>query len=211
MYCTFFHSPVCDGLCHWSGRRGELVVRTLGLQLCSEEIAYGQGGLSFKRVLESPDRYLREMGHPHLLVIDLGSNDLTCVYSTVAEVADEALRFLALLDNDVHPKMFVLLSVIQRTSVSDRGGMTVSTFNHRVKAFNSRIAAWVRQFSQCADVCAISPKFSALHQWWWVSHDRHITPLTHGTLRLPNDDDDDDDFLMVFLICKINFFLPTKK
>ena len=110
-------------------------------------IAYGQGGLSFKRVLESPDQYLKEMGHPDLLVIDLGSNDLTCVYSTVAEVADDALRFLALLDDDVRPNMIVLLSVIQRTSVSDRGGMTMSpsTFNRRTKAFNSRVAACVRQ------------------------------------------------------------------
>ena len=143
----FGHSFV-KSLCHWSGHRGELVVRTLGLQACAEVIAYGQGGLSFKRVLESPDRYLREIGHPDLLVIDLGSNDLTCVYTTVAEVADDALWFLALVDNDVHPKMIVILSVIQRTSVSNRGGMTVSTFNHRVKALNYRIAAYVRQIAE---------------------------------------------------------------
>ena len=144
----FGHSFV-KHLCHWSGRRGELVVRTLGLQSCAEVIAYGQGGLSFKRVLESPDRYLREIGHPDLLVIDLGSNDQTCGYTTVADVADDALRFLALVDNDVRPKMIVLLSVIQRTSVSDRGGMTksASTFNRRAKAFNSRIAACVRQIA----------------------------------------------------------------
>ena len=100
-------------------------------------------------LLESPGQYLKEMGHPDLLVIDLGSNDLTCVHSTVAEVADDALRFLALLDDDVHPKMIILLSVIQRTSVSDRGGMTMSTstFNCRAKAFNSRIAACVRQIA----------------------------------------------------------------
>ena len=66
--------------------------------------------------------------------------------------AEDALRFLALVDNDVRPKMIVLLSVIQRTSVSDRVGMTVSTstFNSRAKAFNSRIAACVRQI---ANVC----------------------------------------------------------
>ena len=28
-------------------------------------------------LLESPGQYLKEMGHPDLLVIDLGSNDLT--------------------------------------------------------------------------------------------------------------------------------------
>ena len=31
--------------------------------------------------------------------------------------------------------------------MGNRGGMTVSTFNHRVKAFNSRIAACVRQIA----------------------------------------------------------------
>ena len=114
--------------------RSELVVRSLGLQSCAEVIAYGQAGLSSKRVLDTPDRYLREIRHPDLLVIDLGSNDLTCVYTTVADVADEALRFLALVDNDVHPKMIVILSVIQRTSVANRGGMTVSIFNHIVRS-----------------------------------------------------------------------------
>ena len=33
-------------------------------------------------------------------------------------------------------------------------------------------------------------------------------PLTHGTLRLPNDD---DDFLMVFLICNFFYFFTNKK
>ena len=144
----FGHSFV-KRLCHLAGRRREQVVRTLGLQSCAKVIAYGQGGLSFKRVLESPDQYLKEMGHPDLLVIDLGTSDLTCGYSTVAEVADDALRFLALLDDDVRPNIIVLLSVIQRTSVNDRGGMTMSpsTFNRRAKAFNSRIAACVRHIA----------------------------------------------------------------
>ena len=103
------------------------------MQSCAEVIAYGQDSLSFKRVLESPDQYLKEIGRPDLLVIDLGSNDLTCVYSTVAEVADDALRFLALVDNDVRPKMIVLLSVIRRTSVSDRGGINMSTFTFNLR------------------------------------------------------------------------------
>ena len=103
--------------------------------------------LLLSRVLESPDQYLKEMGHPDLLVIDLVNNDLTCVCSTVAEVAGDALRFLEFIHNNVRPKMIVLLSVIRRTTVSDRGGMTMSTFNLRAKAFNSRIAACVRQIA----------------------------------------------------------------
>ena len=105
--------------------------------------------LRFSFEIVTPGQYLKEMCHPDLLVINLGSNGLTCVHSTVAEVADDALRLLALLDDDVHPKMIILLSVIQRTSVGDRGGMTMSTstFNRRAKAFNSRIAVCVRQIA----------------------------------------------------------------
>ena len=62
-------------------------------------------------------------------------------------MADHAIRFLALVDNEVHPNMIVFLSVIQRTSVCNQGGMTVSTYNHRVKSVNSRLAACVRQLA----------------------------------------------------------------
>ena len=73
----------------------------------------------FKRVLTSPDRYMNEIGrrHPDLLVIDLGSNDLACADHTVADVADHAMMFLALVDNEVHPKIIVIISVDQRTSL----------------------------------------------------------------------------------------------
>ena len=99
-------------------------------------------GLSFKRVLASPDRYLSDIGkrHTDLLVIDLGTNDLVCGDN----MADNAMRFIAL---EVHPKIIVILSVIQRTSMGTWGGMTLSTFNHRVNSFNSRLAACVRQLA----------------------------------------------------------------
>ena len=66
--CLFGHSFV-KRLCNWSGRRGELVVETLGLQDFSQVVAYGQGGLSFKCVLASLDRYMCEICrcHPVLL------------------------------------------------------------------------------------------------------------------------------------------------
>ena len=107
------------------------------------------GWLVIQRVLDGPDCYLTEIGrrHPDIRAIDLGTNDLTCADHTVADVADHAMRFLALVDNDVHPNMIVFLFVIQITSVGNRSGMTVSTFNHRLKTFNSRIAACVRQLT----------------------------------------------------------------
>ena len=87
-------------------------------------MAYGQGGMALKCVLVSPDRYMNEIGrrHPGLLVIDLGSNDLPCADHTVADVADHAMRFLALVEYEVHQKIIVIISVVQRTSVGNRVG-----------------------------------------------------------------------------------------
>ena len=69
-----------------------MLAQTLGLQSCFQVMGYSQGGLSFKRVLDRPDRYLSDIGrrHPDLLVIDLGTNDLACGDTTVADVADNA-------------------------------------------------------------------------------------------------------------------------
>ena len=74
--CLFGHSFV-KRLGHCSGRRGELFAPTLGLQSCCQVVAYGEGGLSFKRVLDTPDRYLSEIGrrHPDLLVGDFGCGE----------------------------------------------------------------------------------------------------------------------------------------
>ena len=146
--CLFGHSFV-KCLCNSSWRRGELVVETLGLKACSQVVEYGQGGLSFKRVLDSPDRYMNEICrcHPDLLVIDLGTNDLAGADCTVPDVVNLAMRFLALVDDEVHPKIIIILSVLLRTSVGNRGEMSLSTFNRKVKSFNSRIAACVRQLA----------------------------------------------------------------
>ena len=42
--------------------------------------------------------------HPDLLVVDLGTNDLAGTDCTVPDVVNRVLRFLALVDNEVHPK-----------------------------------------------------------------------------------------------------------
>ena len=113
------------------------------------QIPQCQGGLSFKRVLASLDRYMCEICrcHPDLLVVDLGTNDLAGTDCTVPDVVNRALRFLALVDNEVHPKMILILSVVQRTCMGNRCDMSLSQFNHRVKSYNSRLAVCVRQFS----------------------------------------------------------------
>ncbi len=76
------------------------------------------GGLSFKHVLASPDPYMNEIcrWHPDLLVIDLGTNDPAGADCTVPDVVNLAMRFLALVDDWVHPGIIIILSVLQRTS-----------------------------------------------------------------------------------------------
>ena len=78
-----------------------------------------------------------------LLIVDVGSNDLGPVYTPVAEVVDNALRFLGVLDcYNVSPKVVVFLSVVQRTSIGNYGGVS---YNHRVKSFNSRLSTSILQ------------------------------------------------------------------
>ena len=85
------------------------------------------GGLSFKHVLASPDPYMNEIcrWHPDLLVIDLGTNDPAGADCTVPDVVNLAMRFLALVDNEVHPKIIINLLVLRRTSMGNRGDMSV--------------------------------------------------------------------------------------
>ena len=65
---------------------------------------------------------------PDLLVVDVGSNDLGPVDTSVAEVVDNALRFLGVLDcYNVFPKVVVFLSVVQRTSIGNHGGVSLNT------------------------------------------------------------------------------------
>ena len=78
--------------------------------------------------------------------MDVGSNDLGAVDTSVADVVDNALSFLSLLNAyGIFPKTIHFLLVIQRTSVGKHGGVAMGTYNHRVKAFNARLAACVLQ------------------------------------------------------------------
>lgn len=119
----FGHSFVKRLSCR-SERRGESVSQTLGLEGECALSSFGQGGLTFGRVLLDPVRYAQHIlagGQPDLLIVDVGSNDLGAVDTSVAVVVDNALRFLGVLDaQGIFPKRILFLSVIQRTS---GGGM----------------------------------------------------------------------------------------
>ena len=141
-----------------------------------ELFSYGQGGLTYRIILLNPSGYMKHIlacgRRPDLLVVDVGSNDLGPVDTSVAEVVDNALRFLGVLDcHNVSPKVVVFLSVVQRTSIRNHGGVSLNTYNHRVKSFNYRLStsilqqANVRMFSQtrvnlpkyiCEDGCHLT-------------------------------------------------------
>ena len=60
-----------------------------------------QGGLTFCTILSNPGRYAQHIlagGQPDLLIVDVGSNDLGAVDTAVADVVDNALSFLSVLN-----------------------------------------------------------------------------------------------------------------
>ena len=131
-------------------RRGESVAQTLGLDGECALSSFGQDGLTFGKILSDPGRYAQHIlasGQPDLLIVDVGSNDLGTVDTSVADVIDNASSFLEVLNaNGVSPKRINFLSVIQRTSVVGKHGRVgLGTYNHRVKSFNARLAASILQ------------------------------------------------------------------
>lgn len=100
----------------------------------------GHPGLTYARAIGSFNHYTQRMKRVavDILLIDLGTNDLCDMLTTPGEVVKRATRFLNLLtENGISPKHVVFLSVIQRSVITRRGQVAVSTFNHRVRRFNS--------------------------------------------------------------------------
>ena len=144
----FGHSFVKRLAAH-AERRGEELGHELGVNQVCRLSSYGQSGLSFRRILENPgvhvDHVLTGDRHPDVLIVDVGSNDLTPMHASVATVVNDALEFLSILESyQVFPKVVVFLSVIQRKSMGHRGGVSLTTYNHRVKSFNARLASSLR-------------------------------------------------------------------
>ena len=99
----------------------------LGVDQVCQVSSYGQSGLSFRRILENPgvhiDHILTGDRQPDLLIVDVGSNDLTPIDTSVITVVNDALEFLSVLESyQVFPKVVVFMSVIQRISMGHRGG-----------------------------------------------------------------------------------------
>ena len=169
----FGHSFVRRLSCR-SERRGESVSQTLGLEGSCAMSSFGQGGLTFDKIVMDPGRYTQRIlvgGQPDLLIVDVGSNHLGAV-DTVAEVVDNTLRFLGMLDaHGISPQRILFMSVIQRTSRGRHGGVALRTYNHRVKAYNARLATCLTQYPHITVVSQTKIK----HQKFFCRDGCHLT------------------------------------
>ena len=138
----FGHSfPAC--LTRRCQRIGNSVMELLNLSEDTCDITVrGHSGLTFSRVLLNPERYLREIcrNTVHVLVLDLGTNDLCNMDGEADVVVDRAIRFLdLLLARPDGPRHVEFLSVIQRSKITRAGQVSVTTFNRRSRQYNARL------------------------------------------------------------------------
>ena len=128
------------------------MAQAAGVANVCEVHAHYSGGGTFARLLARPGPLLdklRAIPQLDILVVDLGTNDLCPEDAAVSSVVGEALELLELLRrHHLLPQQVVFLTVVLRTSRGCRRGVPATTFNHRAKAFNVRLAT-----SQIAGVC----------------------------------------------------------
>ena len=121
-------------------QRGQSVAQAAGVANVCEVHTHYSGGGTFARLLARPgpllDR-LRAIPQLDILVIDLGTNDLCPEDAAVSSVVGEALKLRC---HHQLPQQVVFLTVVLRTSRGCRRGVPATTFNHRAKAFNTRLA-----------------------------------------------------------------------
>ena len=117
----------------------------------------GHPGLTYDRMVASADHYLRKMKAVEkidLLCIDMGTNDLCSLDSTPKGVVDNTLRFLDMLGaRGITAQRIIFMSVIQRSVISRPNQVSVKTFNHRVRRFNSTLSRALK--SRTPGVCLV--------------------------------------------------------
>ena len=114
---------------------------------CSLDIQ-GHSGLTFAEVFANPSRYLPNLKEFEVIVIDLGTNDLCDVDVSPSLLVTRALHLVALFEQyDVKPRYIVFLALIQRTLISRQGQVTVSTFNNRIKKYNTQLKSRIASLS----------------------------------------------------------------
>lgn len=109
-------------------------------------IIEGYGDLSFERVLDDPDWYLRNLvGYPiDVLCVDLGTNGLCDIFSSPAQVVDQLADFIQTMsDRQIHPTVLVFLTQLIRTEPGSNlnlpGMVTLATYINKVSEYNDRL------------------------------------------------------------------------
>lgn len=129
----------------------------LGVTGSYNVVVDGHPGLTYGRIFRSPDHYFGKMAvcaKIDLLLVDMGTNDISARDSPPHVVVDNTLKFLDMLaERGIRPGCTVFLSVIQRSCLNRRNQVPVRTFNHRVRRFNSLLD---RAFGQRPGICLYS-------------------------------------------------------
>ena len=146
---------------------------------CSIQIE-GHSGLTVRKLLENPERYISNLRRYHsshpidVLSIDIGTNDLCDPACTVVMLLESIVQLIKLLlHQGVRPKFLIFMSIIQRTSITRQNQVSVNCFNHRAKKFNRSLKvvvnsySWISTFHQnkvnfpkyiCSDGCHLTPE-----------------------------------------------------
>lgn len=109
----------------------------------------GHPGLTYQRLFSNADHYLKEMMKKQIdiLILDMGTNDLCNPEVTPARLVQNNIQLLNLLETrGINPQCIVILSIIQRSKISRTGQVDLTTFNHRVRRFNSMISRDLKEF-----------------------------------------------------------------
>ena len=139
----------------------------------------GFSGLTFSRVLADPNRYLQCLTREPIrtLCIDLGTNDLCNERNRPSDVVQQAIDLLGVLHRmGVRPRRIIFFSVIQRSSINRPGQISIRTFNHRVRRYNSYLSRALR--SGYPNV--------GMYMQRRISHPRHLVDGCHLSERAMN-------------------------
>ena len=157
-----------------ASRRQQRVRDYVGLSDGCDLFVDGHPGLSYDRYFGNIERYCRQMSSRRIdiLCVDMGTNDLCVPDITPVVLVDKTRRFIECLSSyGISPRRIVLFTVIQRSRLSRAGQVTLNTFNHRAKQFNSLLAQRMRAY----------PNVHVFQQRR-VNHPRYLVDGCHLTL-----------------------------
>ena len=129
--------------------QGKNAKSLLGLNDHFNIFVEGHPGLTYRRILGNLPHYFSELKSKSfdILLIDLGTNDLCNPDDPPEILLQHVVQFIdQLRAHDISPQKVVFLSVIKRFSISRRGQVSLTTFNHRVKKFNNLLASKLKDY-----------------------------------------------------------------